>query len=62
MGVESVTVMGAMSKIFLSFNGAGPRFWTGELLVKITSDCPVTPSKELFSFAENSIQVYGAVR
>jgi hypothetical protein len=38
MGVESVTVMGDMSRIFLSFRGAGPRFWTGVLLVKITND------------------------
>jgi hypothetical protein len=51
IGVESVTVIGAMSKIFLSFNGAGPRFWTGEVFVKMTSDWPVMPSNDLFSFA-----------
>jgi hypothetical protein len=38
MGVESVTVMGAMSRIFFNLSGAGPRFWTGVLFVKITID------------------------
>lgn len=51
MGVESVTVIGDMSKILFNLRGAGPRFWTGELLVKITSDCPDTPSKDLFALA-----------
>lgn len=51
IGVESVTVIGAMSKIFFSFSGAGPRFWTGVLLVKITRDWPVIPSNDLFAFA-----------
>lgn len=62
IGVESVTVIGAMSKIFFSFNGAGPRFWTGELLVKITSDCPVMPSNDLFSFAVEEILSSGRNR
>lgn len=53
MGVESVTVIGAMSRIFFSLSGAGPRFWTGVLAVKMTSDGPEMPSKERLAFAVN---------
>lgn len=43
--------MGAISSIFFSFNGDGPKFWTGETDVKSTTDCPVMPSISILAFA-----------
>lgn len=50
-------VIGAMSRIFFSFNGAGPRAWPGGAVVKITTDCPLIPSTVLLAFAEKKIEI-----
>lgn len=52
IGVWSVTVIGAMSKIFLRLSGGGPKFCTGAIDVNKTIDCPVIPSMKRFAFAE----------
>lgn len=60
IGVWSVIVIGAMSKILLSFKGAGPKVWQqeeGGTVVKITSDCPLIPSNVLLALAETAQQI-----
>lgn len=54
IGVWSVTVMGAISRIFFSFNGGGPRFWTGDIDVNRTTDWPLMPSINRLAFAVDS--------
>jgi hypothetical protein len=51
MGVWSVMVMGAMSKIFFSFSGGGPDAWGGTEFTNRTRDCPQIPSSVRFAFA-----------
>lgn len=52
IGVWSVTVMGAISKIFLSLSGGGPRLWTGVVDVNMTKDWPQMPSILFLALAE----------
>lgn len=52
MGVWSVIVIGAISRIFFNFNGAGPRACPGGAVVNITIDWPLIPSTVLFAFAK----------
>lgn len=52
-----MTVIGAMSRIFLNFNGGGPRFCTGDNDVNSTTDWPAMPSINRLAFAENSNEI-----
>ena len=50
IGVWSVTVIGAISRIFFNFNGGGPRFCTGVADVNNTTEALFMPSISLLAF------------
>ncbi len=57
IGVWSVTVIGAISKIFFNFNGGGPKFCAGVADVNNTVDMTLIPSIIRFAFSVFFFQV-----